>query len=227
MCGRYTLVANSEALAECFGVDPPFPISPRYNVAPTQNVPALLASWEGKEWAMLRWGLIPSWASDRSIGVRLLNARAETASSMPSFRAAFKSRRCLVPADGFFEWAKVGGRKQPFYFTLRAGGPFAFAGLWEEWHGEGEPLRSCTILTTEANEVVRPVHARMPVILNPCDYTRWLSPAAKPPEELLSLLRPLAGEELVSRPVNPWVNDARHEGPRCVEPVGPVGMLLA
>jgi putative SOS response-associated peptidase YedK len=226
MCGRFTLKASPEALAERFGVAPPFPLFPRFNVAPTQGVPALLANGEGREWAVLRWGLVPSWATDKSIGARLLNARAETAASLPSFRSAFKSRRCLVPADGFFEWAKVGGRKQPYYFTLQDGGPFAFAGLWEEWKGEGEPLRSCAILTTEANDVVRPVHERMPVILAPDDYARWLGPAGRPQEELLPLLRPLPAEALVARPVSPFVNSARNEGPRCVEPVASEGLLL-
>jgi putative SOS response-associated peptidase YedK len=175
---------------------------------------------------LLRWGLVPSWAKDKGIGARLLNARAETAATQPSFRSAFKKRRCLIPADGFFEWAKVEGRKQPFYFTLQDGGPFAFAGLWEEWKGEGEPLRSCAILTTEANDVVRPVHERMPVILAPDDYTKWLGPAARSQEELLPLLRPLPGEALVARPVSPFVNSARNEGPGCVEPVASEGLLL-
>jgi putative SOS response-associated peptidase YedK len=152
MCGGYTLTASPEALAERFGAAPPFPLFPRYNVAPTQSVPALLAGVEGREWVVLRWGLIPSWAKDRGIGAKLLNARAETVATMPSFRSAFQRRRCLVPADGFYEWVKVKAVRQPYYFTLKDGGPFAFAGLWEEWRGEGEPLRSCTILTTEAND---------------------------------------------------------------------------
>jgi putative SOS response-associated peptidase YedK len=177
-------------------------------------------------WTLLRWGLIPSWARDKNIGAKLLNARAETVATQPSFRAAFKKRRCLLAADGFFEWAKVNKGKQPYYFTLKDEGPFAFAGLWEEWRGEGEPLRSCTILTTGANDVVRPVHERMPVILAPGDYARWLGPAAKPQEELLPLLRPLPAEALVARPVSTFVNSARNEGPRCVEPVSPEGLLL-
>ncbi len=226
MCGRYTLAASPGALAEHFGVAPP-DLPPRYNVAPTQSVFAVLAGGEGREPALLRWGLVPSWAKDKGIGASLLNARAETAAVKPCFRSAFQRRRCLVPADGFFEWARAGGRKQPSYFTLREGGPFAFAGLWEEWEGEGvEPVRTCAILTTEANEVVRPVHARMPAILRPDDCERWLGHVPGTREELLLVLRPLPGEALVARPVSPWVNDARHEGPRCIEPVGPVGALF-
>src|SRR5262249_41276153 len=150
-----------------------------------------------------RWGLIPSWAKDKKIGARLINARAETVAEKPAFRSAFKHRRCLIPADGFFEWKNEGGRKQPYYITLQDGGLFALAGLWEEWHsGAGEVMPSCTIITTEANEVVRPLHERMPVILEVTGYADWLDPTAKSKEALLSLLRPFPAERMRAYPVS-------------------------
>jgi putative SOS response-associated peptidase YedK len=158
-------------------------------------------------------------ADDPHGGNRLINARAETAATKPSFRSAFQSRRCLIPADGYFEWQKQDGKKQPFYFHRRDGQPFAFAGLWERWAPpDGEAIESCTILTTVANELARPVHDRMPVIVAPADFSQWLDPAAKA-EPLQALLRPFLAEVMEAYPVSQFVNNVRNQGPQCIERV--------
>jgi putative SOS response-associated peptidase YedK len=167
---------------------------------------------------MLRWGLIPSWASGARIAYQCINARSETAASKPAFRSAFKHRRCLIPASGFFEWEKKGKAKQPYLFSLRGGGPFAFAGLWECWSGpHGDGRETCTILTTEANDLVRPFHQRMPVIL-PAEYhADRLNASAAAPEWLQTVLRPYPADAMQATAVNPFVNNARHEGPHSTE----------
>jgi putative SOS response-associated peptidase YedK len=219
MCGRFTLTTPMPVLAELFLFPEAAPQPPRYNVAPTQAVAAVRAADPNhRELAWCRWGLIPSWADDPGIGNRLINARAETAAEKPTFRSAFRHRRCLIPTDGFYEWQKTGGRKQPFYIKMRDGQPFAFAGLWERWEGGGEPVETCTILTTEANEVVRPVHDRMPVILAPEVYGRWLDPEVKKPELLQPLLHPFAADAMTAYPVSPVVNNPRNDSAKCIEP---------
>src|SRR5262245_35107324 len=174
MCGRFTLATSRAQLADLFRLagGPELPL--RYNIAPTQPVPVVRAAGDGRALALARWGLIPRWATDPAIGNRLINARSETVAEKPSFRDAFRKRRCLIPATGFYEWAKTAGGKQPYHFRLLDGRPFAFAGLWERWDRGGEPVESCTILTTAANAVVRPVHERMPVILPAEAFAAWL-----------------------------------------------------
>jgi putative SOS response-associated peptidase YedK len=217
MCGRYTLKTRAGALAEHFDLPEVPVLTPRYNIAPSQPVAVVRG---GPELAQMRWGLIPAWADDPAIGHRMINARAETVAERPAFRAAFRRRRCLVLADGFYEWQRQDGRKQPFYFRLRDGGPFAFAGLWERWEKGDEPIESCTLLTTEANAVVDPVHDRMPVVLDPGDYRRWLDPRVDRPDELQPLLRPYPAAQMVAHPVGLLVNDPRRDEPRCIEPPG-------
>src|SRR5262249_41316010 len=173
---------------------------------PTQTVPVVRAAEGGRQLALARWGLIPHWATDPAIGNRLINARSETVAEKPSFRDAFRQRRCLIPATVFCEWWAPAGGKQPFHFRLREGRPFAFAGLWERWQGGDGAVESCAILTTEANAVVRPVHERMPVILPPEDFAAWLD-TSWPPEELQALLRPYLAEEMEARAVSRRVND--------------------
>ena len=215
MCGRYTLTVPVDRLAGEFDLDGGVgELSPNYNVAPTQSVATVLAENGGRRLEMLRWGLVPSLADDPEIGSRMINARAETAPEKPSFRSAFKRRRCLIPADGFYEWKREEGGKQPFYFHMEDGRPFAFAGLWEEWHDE---LRTCAILTTSPNEVAAKIHNRMPVILPREDYDAWLDPEAEK-EELVSLLRPYPGDDLETFPVSRFVNSPRNNDERCVEP---------
>jgi putative SOS response-associated peptidase YedK len=228
MCGRFALFGERKIPARWFGGDQPelpFPeLPPRYNIAPSQEVPVLRlvegVSWPVRELALLQWGLVPSWARDTKIAFQCINARSETAAEKPAFRAAFKRRRCLIPASGFYEWQKKGKEKQPFLFQLRDGSTFAFAGLWERWSGpHGDGRETCTILTTTANDLVRPYHERMPVIL-PAEYhADWLNPDAAAPEWLQAVLRPYPAETMQARAVNPYVNNARHEGPECVQPV--------
>ncbi len=219
MCGRFTLTISGDLLADFLGLGEVPAVSPRYNIAPTQPVLAVrLLPEEARPTAgTLRWGLIPSWAKDERIAHQLLNARAETAADKPAFRAALRRRRCLVPADGFYEWLRQGKTKQPFCFRLHDDRPFAFAGLWESWQGPAGPLETCTILTTEANDLVRPVHDRMPVILPAGAHAEWLDPRRQDPGLLGPLLRPYPAEQMRSFAVGARVNNPRHEGARCLE----------
>jgi putative SOS response-associated peptidase YedK len=185
---------------------------PRFNVAPTQDIPVIRDTDSGRELTWMRWGFIPPWAKDPKSGPLLLNARAETASEKPAFRSAFKTARCLIPADGFYEWKKTNGRKQPYLIHRADGKPFGFAGLWSRW----KDIESCTILTTNANELVRDMHDRMPVILAQSDYATWLNPDSV---DLTGLLKPFPATEMTAVAVNPIVNNARNEVPECIEPI--------
>ena len=217
MCGRYVLTSPGEAIAEHFRLAavPVYP--PRYNIAPTQTALVVRETPAGRREAVgLRWGLVPFWAKEPSIGSRLINARAEGLADKPAFRAAFRRRRCLVPADGFFEWqALAGRRKQPYHVRLAAGEPFAMAGLWEQWRPpEGDPVATFTIVTTAANGALRVLHDRMPVIVAPADYDEWLS--APDPSALLG---PPAGAVFAVAPIGTRVNDVRNDDPGVLQPV--------
>jgi putative SOS response-associated peptidase YedK len=210
-------------LAEQFAVFEVPPFAARFNIAPSQPI-AVVRLAPGRpepqrELAWLRWGLIPSWAKDPAIGNRMINARSETAAEKPAYRAAMRRRRCLVAADGFYEWQRTGKRKQPYFIHLRDDRPFAFAGLWESWEGpDHAAIESCTLLTTEPNELIRPIHNRMPVILGQDDYSRWLDPAAQDSRKLTPLLRPFPSDAMAAHPVSTLVNNPAHEDPQCVEP---------
>ncbi len=221
MCGRYTITVNPETVQKELNLaSMPEQFQPRHNIAPTQPV-AVVADSAGRNAEMMRWGLIPFWAKDPEIGSRLINARSETISEKPAFKNAFVKRRCLVLADGFFEWQKGGGpngRSQPYYFKLADGKPFAFAGLWEFWKSPaGEEIRSCTIITCPANELVRPVHERMPVMLAGDELWAWLDGASA--RDLQALLRPYPPEKMVTYPVAPLVNRPEIDSPELVQPV--------
>lgn len=225
MCGRFTLNTSASRLADAFGGAPADYPEARYNIAPSQAVAAVRARPGGstREAVMLRWGLIPSWAKDPVIGNRMINARAESVADKPSFRAAFRRRRCLVPADGFYEWQKCNGAKQPFCIVRADGAPFAFAGLWEHWENAGagaaSTVESCTIVTTEANERVAPIHNRMPVILDPADYALWLDPQVADRPILEALLQPCPADDLAAWPVSTHINSPDYGAPDCVEPL--------
>jgi putative SOS response-associated peptidase YedK len=220
MCGRFTLRTTGDVVADFFGLRELPDLPPRYNIAPTQTVPVvrLLPGRRDRELALLHWGLVPAWAGDPAIGHRLINARADTASEKPAFRGPFRHRRCLVMADGFYEWQKQGSRKQPFYIRRQDDRPFALAGLWDHWDRGEEPFDTCTILTTEANDILSPIHDRMPVILDPADYALWLDPAVHDPRRLERLLKTRPTDDLLAYPIRPLVNSTANDGPACIEP---------
>jgi putative SOS response-associated peptidase YedK len=218
MCGRFSASKSDDIIRKFGSLAKAFSLGPRYNIAPSQMVAGIRLDASGQaEFVNLKWGLIPSWASDPKIAWSLINARGETVKTKPAFRDAFKRRRCLILADGFFEWAKEGDKKLPFHFRLKSHEPFAFAGLWESWTGPGgEPIETCTIITCEANQLVKPVHGRMPVILAEDAYALWLD--AKTPNSELLLL-PYPANEMETYPVSTLVNSPRNESAECVAPL--------
>ena len=221
MCGRFSLGATIR-IGQLFDL-PNWPETPRrYNIAPSQEVPAVIQNREvgGREFRPFRWGLVPSWAKDPAIGNRMINARSETAATKPAFRKPFGERRCLILADGFYEWKRDGSRKQPYYIKLRDGEPFAFAGLWDHWApADGQPLETCTILTTTPNALVQPIHDRMPVILPSSAYGAWLDRTVSDVPTVQALLTPYPADEMIAYPVSTRVNNPAHDTPECVLPL--------
>ena len=219
MCGRFAFYSPHEAVTRLFGVAETPGIEPRYNIAPTQFVAVVRAAGGPRQLAMLYWGLVPSWAKEKSIGARMINARSETLGEKPSFRNAYKRRRCLVLADGYYEWQRTGSVKQPYFISFASGEPFGMAGLWERWRdpGTGEPLESCCIVTTSPAPAVAHVHDRMPVIVPPDAYDEWLDPDNLATDRLARLLAPWTAPGLQARAVSRRVNDARNQGPELLE----------
>ncbi len=215
MCGRFSSLTPPEAMRRLFHLVEPVPAGPpRYNCAPSQDLAVVIATPAGRRLVPMRWGLIPAWSAGPGHGPCPINARAETVAEKPSFREAFRRRRCLVPADGFYEWRRDGRRKRPVRFTLSDGAPFAMAGIWEAWHGpDGTTIRSFAIIVTDANALVRPVHDRMPVILAPGDWAAWLDPGNPDPRPLLTAF---AAEAMRAQPVSERVNSPRHDDPGCI-----------
>lgn len=227
MCGRFTLFLDPADFQQEMGVGE-FPIewAPRYNIAPTQPI-ALVTDATTRAVTHMRWGLVPSWAKDISIGAKLINARAETVSEKPSFRSAFARRRCLILANGFYEWQRLPGQRgpaTPFLFQRKGGKPFAFAGLWEQWQSpDGGELQTCTIITTAANAVVAPVHERMPVMLSAPACWDWLSPG--PTARLQTFLAPYPADDMQAYPVGLTVNNAMLDVPQCIQPAGKASLI--
>ncbi|HCU90080.1 MAG TPA: hypothetical protein DGR97_09055 [Gammaproteobacteria bacterium] len=219
MCGRYTLTSDRETLAATFGLEQSSAWIPRYNIAPSQMVPTLTGNYGSLVTTNLHWGLVPPWAKDRKIGSRLINARAETVAEKPSFRAAFQKRRCLIPADGYYEWVKRGNVKQPYYISQESRRLFAFAGLWETWSDNQEPLySSCSIITCTASQELAKVHDRMPVVIESSDYHQWLDKQSNT-KELIELLKPTRNGTFRAFPVSTFVNSPAREGPICITPL--------
>lgn len=223
MCGRYTLSTPADLVAEVFELETELELQPRYNIAPTQEAPIVrIGEGGGRVLEMARWGLVPWWAKETSIGPRLINARSESVGETRAFRDSYRNRRCLVPADGFFEWQQRAGDKQPYHLTLADGTPFALAGLYDLWRRrEEEWLESFTILTTHPNSLLAPIHDRMPVILPRAAHALWLDPTTEDAETLEPLLAPYPAEEMLATPVGTFVNSPRNDGPQCVEEVAP------
>lgn len=222
MCGRYSLTVTPDELYRLFGIDDKLNLQPRFNVAPTQAAPVVRKTGGKKNMDMLRWGLIPPWSKDASIASKLINARGETVAEKPSFRSAYESRRCLVPVDGFYEWRTEGGKKQPFRIGFREGKPFAFAGLWESWtvpeglKDTGDTVETFTIVTTNANPKLVPIHHRMPVIVDPTDYELWLEGGS---DEANAVIKPFSQDDMAFYRVSTRVNNARNDDEACVEPL--------
>lgn len=226
MCGRFTLTTSADELAESFDLPKMPSIEPRYNIAPTQKVAGVLqdAKGAGRGFQWFHWGLIPSWATDPAIGNRMINARAETIIEKPAFRNAFKRRRCLVLADGFYEWRKLAKGKQPVYIRMADAKPFAFAALWEHWNGPGDSaIDSCTLITTTPNERIEPIHDRMPVILAPKNYDRWLDPKNEDVAALQKLLVAYPAKGMTVYPVGKRVNAPTFDDPACIRALEKTG----
>ena len=231
MCGRFVLAGTYRELAEHFGLSGDIDFSPSWNIAPSSRICTITADKEGARHPgiIMKWGLIPSWAKEASIGNKLANARGETVAEKPSFRSAFRQRRCIIPATGFYEWKSEQGAKQPWYVSLKSGEPLAFAGLWETWHGakgemgeaEGEAITSCCIINTAANALMEGIHDRMPVILDRELWTAWLAPQLHDADKLLPLIRPHDPASMQAWPVTPAVNGVgQREDAGLVERVG-------
>lgn len=222
MCGRYTIHTSLQVIADLFEVDNRVDFVPRYNVAPSQDVPVIrLDADNRRELSMMRWGLVPFWAKDVKIGYKLINARSESLSEKPAFRQAYKRRRCLIVADGFYEWKKLGATKQPYLIGLKDQAPFAFAGLWEHWKSQDAEteITSCTIITTNANEYVADLHDRMPVILPAPSYGQWLDPQFKDEEALGKMMKPYDASLMTAFAVSTQVNSPRKDDPLCIRPL--------
>jgi putative SOS response-associated peptidase YedK len=219
MCARITRTTTAAEMVDLFGFGTELDLPPRYNVAPSQLVPVVRADGRGgRELVPMKWGFVPHWAQDPNSGPTPINARAETVAHKPPFDHAFREKRCLIPADGFFEWAKEGTRKVAHHFRLRGGGPMAFAGVWDVWRAEGRPpLATCAIITVAANDLVRPFHDRMPAVISPDNFDRWMG-FDTPVSEVLGALAPLPAERLEVVRVGPAVNKVANDSPDCVAP---------
>jgi putative SOS response-associated peptidase YedK len=221
MCGRFTLHTPAATLADIFQVPHAIQLPLRYNIAPTQQVAVIRSENEQRSLSTLRWGLIPSWAKEAAIGSRMINARGETVAEKPSFRSAFKRQRCLIVTNGYYEWKKVGSKKQPYYIRMRDEQPFAMAGLWEQWRGPkneplDEPMQTCTIITTSSNSMCDEIHDRMPVILDANHFDLWLDPEMQERTTLENLLQTYDSDEMMADKVSTHVNSVKNDDATCI-----------
>lgn len=220
MCGRFTLTSNLEVLLSRFAVAQHIlKLTPRYNIAPNQAHPVVIQEQGIRLMNPMRWGLVPNWSKDETRSANLINARAETITEKPSFKGSIKGRRCLIPSDGFYEWRKDKGNKIPMYITVNGNQPHAYAGLWDEWVSpDGSPLHTFTIITTVANDLIKSFHPRMPVILEPQDYSRWLDTKRYSDKEVLGMLKPMNADRMAMRAVSKQVNHVDIDNPTCLNP---------
>lgn len=226
MCGRYALTTSTPQLARRLGIEvktdnDPDGHVPSYNIAPTQNILTCRANRNAeREMSVMRWGLIPSWSKGDSTKFTMINARAESITERPAYRTAFRFRRCLIPADGFYEWQRIDGRKQPYFIAMTSRQPLMFAGVWERWRSaQGESVTSCAIITTDANDTLRPIHHRMPVLLDDDQFENWLDPTLTEAAQLAKMLRPYSGQPMQAYPVSTFVNKALNNDERCWQPI--------
>jgi len=221
MCGRLVLKDNIEDLSSCFQIDnvDDLLLEARYNIYPGQNVPVIIME-ERKKFVMMRWGLVPSWSNDPLIGFQMINARAETLSQKASFKNSFKKLRCIIPCSGFYEWKKLDKKtKVPYFIRLRNGTPFALAGLWDRWNKDGGNLTTFTIITTTPNNIIKPIHDRMPVILKSENHDMWINPDITDTENISDFLKPYPSEEMELYEISTFVNNPKNDSPECIEPI--------
>jgi putative SOS response-associated peptidase YedK len=220
MCGRFTLHAPESRLWDAFQLaqSAPLGLKPRYNIAPSQSIPIIRDTGAGRVMVMARWGLVPHWSKESKTKYSTVNARIETIAEKPVYRTSFKHRRCLIPADGFYEWKVVDRRKVPQHIRMKDGDVFALAGLWDHWEGDGERLESCSIIVMPANDAMKPLHDRMPAIIAPSQYDQWLDPTISDKAKIMGYLNSVPSTRLVPYPVSTWVNSPKHDDDRCIEP---------
>ena len=221
MCGRFTLQTPEDQIRKAFNLQAGdlLGLSPRYNIAPSQNIPIIRDNEEGHELAMVKWGLIPHWSKEPKTKYSTINARLETVAEKPTYRTPFKRQRCLIPADGFYEWKVINDHKIPHYIKMQKGGVFAFAGIWDRWEGDGVTLDSCSIIVMPANEVMKPLHERMPAIIAPTHYDLWLDRRSIEKDEIMGFINSAPSSSLKFYPISPWVNSPQHDDERCIRPV--------
>ena len=220
MCGRFTLHTPESQIREAFNLEhtEPLGLKPRYNIAPSQEIPIIRDTDTGQEMVMARWGLVPHWSKESKSKYSTINARIESITEKPTYRSSFQRKRCLIPADGFYEWKQVNGNKVPHHIRMRDGSVFAFAGLWDRWEGNDDSIESCTIIVMPSNEVMKPIHERMPAIIAPAHYDLWLDTRITDKEEIMQYLTSALSSQLTAYPVSTWVNVPKHDDERCIQP---------
>jgi len=219
MCGRFTLHTPESRIREAFNLEDtePLGLSTRYNIAPSQDVPIIRETDSGREMVMARWGLVPHWSKEPKTRYSTINARIESVAEKPTYRSPFKHKRCLIPADGFYEWKVVNDGKVPHHVRLRDSDVFALAGLWDRWEDKSQVLESCSIIVMPANDVMKPLHERMPAIIDPANYDQWLDSRITEKAEIMQILDPTLSSHLMFYPISPWVNSPKHDDERCIQ----------